>query len=237
MATILSNNNKAQIDKQKSSSFTTTASSLKYCNNNGMSSVYDAASLVFADGISQNKIHDIHYDNLEEQIQGLIFKIKAGLLMSKCWYLIDCSTFLYHIELIVMLASYSMQLKIILSKVSSSSSSSSSSLHINKNKIKCCINLIQDTKNELEKIIKILNDMITSYNRGNNNDRYDVKDIIIDNVKQISIKKTTTSTNTSYTTKPVCDIIHYHTDNDMKQITFNYYHLLYDKAKKLLLNL
>lgn len=233
MATILSNINKVQIGKQKSSSsFTTTATSLKYCNNNGMSSVYDAASLVFADGISQNKIHDIHHDNLKEQIEGLIFKIKAGLLMSKCWYLIDCSTILYHIELIIMLASYSMQLKIILSKVLSSSSS----LHIDKNKIKCCIYLIQDTKNELEKIIKILNDMINSYNRGNNNDRYDVKDVNIDNVKHINSKKTTTSTNTSHTTKPVCDMIHYHADN-MKQITFNYYHLLYDKAKKLFLNL
>jgi len=234
MATILSNINKAQIGKQKpSSSFTTKATTVKYCNNNGMSSVYDAASLVFADGISQNKIHDIHHDKLKEQIKGLIFKINAGLLMSKCWYLIDCSTFLYHIELIVMLASYSMQLKIILSKVSSSSSSS---LHINKNKIKCCINLIQDTKNELEKIIKILNDMITSYNKGYNNDRYDVKDVNNDNLKQINSKKTMTSTNTSYTTKPVCDIIHYHADN-MKQITYNYYHLLYDKAKKLFLNL
>lgn len=232
MATILSNNNKAQIGKQKSSSFTTTATSLQYFNNNGMSSVYDAASLVFADGISQNKIHDIHYDNLNEQIKGLIFKINAGLLMSKCWYLIDCSTIIYHIELIIMLASYSMQLKIFLSKVSSSAS-----LHIDKNKIKCCTNLIQDTKNELEKIIKILNDMITRYNRGSNNDRYDVKDIInIDNVKHINSKKTTTSTITSHTNKPVCNIIHYHTD-DMKQITYNYYHLLYDKAKKLFLNL
>ena len=233
MTTILSNNNKAQIGKQKPSSyFTTNASSLKYCNNNGMSSVYDAASLVFADGISQNKIHDIHYDKIKEQIKGLIFKINAGLLMSKCWYLIDCSTFLYHIELIIMLASYSMQLKIILSKVSSSSLL----LHIDKNNIKCCINLIQDTKNELEKIIKILNDMITSYNKGNNNDRYDVKDVNIDNVKHINSKKTMTSTNTSHTTKPVCNIIHYHADN-MKQITYNYYHLLYDKAKKLFLNL
>ena len=232
MATIFSNNNKAQIGKQKPSSFTTTPTSLKYCNNNGMSSVYDAASLVFADGISQNKIHDIHHDNLEEQMKRLIFKINAGLLMSKCWYLIDCSTILYHIELIIMLASYSMQLKIFLSKASSSSSS----LHIDKNNIKCCINLIQDTKNELEKIIKILNDMITSYERGSDNDRYDVKDINIDNVKHINIKKTSTSTSTSRNIKPVCNIIHYHTDN-MKQITYNYYHLLYDKAKKLFLNL
>ena len=264
MTTILSNNSKVQVGKQNPTSTTTptttsttttttttntttsTTASLKYANYNVMSSVYDAACLVFADSISPNRIEKDNYhhndnNNIEQQIQGLIFKINAGLLMSKCWSFINCSTILYHIELIIMLASYSMQLKVFLSKLSSSSSSSSSSstssFYIDKNKIKCSINLIQNTKNELKKVIKILNDMLSIHNRDSNDDSSD-------NIKHISNKNTITTTSSiSHTTKlnTICNnnITHFHDDNNhnMKHITYNYYHLLYDKAKKLFLNI